>query len=97
MHPTSSANENEKGRSLKRPISTSSPDSVISALTTVKRIPQRDGSTLWSLVVKKCPFCSKSHVHGGGTGEMPLLGTRESHCLRDWREYELVAVDGGEL
>lgn len=35
---------------------------------------------IWRLVVA-CPFCRKSHRHGGGyiTGE-PLLGQRASHC-----------------
>ncbi len=50
----------------------------------------------WILEVAKCPYCAKSHNHGGGSiDHSPALGHRLSHCLRQPGEYELIpAVEG---
>lgn len=81
--------------SLTNPANLRPSTEVIKAPTTIKRTTCRDGSTLWSLVVARCPFCGGRHTHGGGSGERPLLGMRESHCLRDWGEYLLLDAQGG--
>lgn len=39
--------------------------------------PHGDGC--WILRVT-CPYCCKTHQHGGGSGEEPSLGHRVSHC-----------------
>ena len=52
--------------------------------------------------VATCPFCSQEHFHGAGRpGENPAanLGTRVSHCRREWNEthggtYQLIWADG---
>lgn len=47
-----------------------------------------------TLVVGACPFCGKTHRHGGGTdlaGIRGALGTRVSHCHRG--EYDLVLAE----
>ena len=44
---------------------------------------------IWRVIVT-CPFCHKTHRHGGGelTGE-PILGQRGSHCGRgDYTLYD---------
>ena len=48
----------------------------------------------WLLVIPRCPFCEKSHSHGGG----PLdgdpgryLSSRVSHCIRYHEMYWLIA------
>lgn len=45
------------------------------AKTTAKRLP--DGT--WSLKVA-CPYCGKTHHHGGGNGAVPGGGHRSAHC-----------------
>ena len=48
----------------------------------------------WILEIAKCPLCSKPHSHGGGlVSEPPLLGHRQSHCLRQTSGYELVEME----
>ena len=50
----------------------------------------------WILTVAKCPYCGKSHEHGGGrVDEPPALGFRVAHCFRRVApgEYELVEED----
>ena len=54
----------------------------------------RDGRT-W--VIRRCPFCRKRHLHGGGGLEddpRTFLGPQRAHCLDDGR-YELVEADRG--
>lgn len=98
IHQNPSPENTKTACSLKQTVPNSQNPSgpiLLNALVQVKRIPQRDGSTLFSLVVKRCPLCSKQHVHGGGSGERPILGTRVSHCLQDCDEYLLVDAEGG--
>ena len=40
----------------------------------------------WKMVVR-CPYCHKLHKHGGGTEEIPLLGTRSADCHKG--EYRI--------
>ncbi len=50
----------------------------------------RDG--IWDLYIT-CPYCGKTHHHGGGDGNRPVLGSRASHCAGSkelGQEYELV-------
>jgi len=49
----------------------------------------------WVLTVVTCPFCGKSHQHGGGDlSHPPLLSYRLSHCVtQPSRDYELVAEE----
>jgi hypothetical protein len=50
-------------------------------------------SGVWILTVARCPFCGKRHSHGGGSGDAPDLGARNSHCVTGpGGTYELVAV-----
>lgn len=45
---------------------------------------ERTRRNMWRLVVDKCPFCGKSHAHGGGSrGERPYYGVRVAHCVVD--------------
>ncbi len=50
----------------------------IHALTTARRC--RCG--VWALTVLICPFCGKTHHHGGGDGDTPTLGHRAAHCAK---------------
>ena len=48
----------------------------------------RDG--VWILAIV-CPYCGKTHSHGGGDAETPDYGWRVPHCLTgDHPDYELV-------
>ena len=54
---------------------------------------------VWSIGVQ-CPYCSREHRHGGGSGDAPLLdGLRSQHCTDDIPEcadmpgYELAPAD----
>lgn len=42
----------------------------------------RDGSQRQWLLKITCPFCGKTHTHGGGDGETPAgyYGHRVAHC-----------------
>lgn len=55
--------------------------------------PSSDGG--WALVIDDCPWCQRTHAHGGGTGTTPVLGRRAAHCadITVHRSYEL-RVDG---
>jgi hypothetical protein len=33
------------------------------------------------ILIGSCPLCHQQHTHGGGTGQVPLLGHRVAHCL----------------
>lgn len=45
---------------------------------------------IWTLTVV-CPFCGKTHVHGGGHFDVPMIGTRVPHCDKPADgQYELV-------
>lgn len=47
-----------------------------------------------ALIVGTCPFCGKTHTHGGGTDLAEIrgdLGTRVSHCHRGG--YQLIMAD----
>jgi len=45
---------------------------------------------VWILKIS-CPYCKKSHYHGGGTGKKPLLGSRVAHCLNGaLKQYEII-------
>jgi hypothetical protein len=51
---------------------------------------------IWILTILECPFCGRSHEHGGGVvGEPPLLGPRVAHCFRPVApgEYELTVKE----
>lgn len=56
----------------------------------------RDNLGTWLLTVQ-CPYCGKTHEHGGGSGETPYLSGRGSHCypMELQREYELVMEGNG--
>ncbi len=59
--------------------------------TQVKVEARRASDGVFDLVVLKCPYCGRVHLHGGGNGEQPILGHRLSHCWeRLPRDYELV-------
>ena len=50
--------------------------------------------TVWLLKVR-CPYCARTHVHGGGidrTRVADFLGDRVSHCGAD--SYTLTDPDG---
>jgi hypothetical protein len=54
--------------------------------------------TVWFLHVR-CPYCGKTHTHGGGTSRMRVasyLGPRVSHCVstEDRATYTLTDPDG---
>lgn len=34
----------------------------------------------WVLVIDSCPYCSRSHRHGGGDQLRPAYGHRAAHC-----------------
>lgn len=34
----------------------------------------------WALTVPVCPFCGKTHHHGGGDEDAPSFGVRVTHC-----------------
>jgi hypothetical protein len=55
-----------------------------------ERNPNRSDTVI--SLVGKCPFCKKTHYHGGGTDMSNLrLGSRCSHCWTiEPREYNLV-------
>lgn len=47
--------------------------------------PKYSVDDVWLWVVDQCPFCGKTHVHGGGPGNgdpMKYLGTRSADCGR---------------
>lgn len=50
----------------------------------------------WALVIDECPFCRRSHAHGGGTGTRPAYGHRVAHCVdrADRAAYSLQPADG---
>jgi hypothetical protein len=58
----------------------------------VRAVRCRDG--VWDLYIT-CPYCGKTHHHGGGDGDVPNLGFRVAHCGSDTPdpkgllEYEL--------
>ncbi|MEF9904773.1 hypothetical protein [Streptomyces sp. P9-A2] len=54
------------------------PDPV--ALCRPKRTRTIGGGHVWLLVIRRCPFCRRSHTHGGGSGDEPFYGHRTSHC-----------------
>ena len=48
---------------------------------------------IWILTINTCPYCGKSHEHGGGgVDEPPALGHRLSHCLNRSASYELIPI-----
>lgn len=49
---------------------------ALAAAATAKR--GLDG--IWKLTVIVCPLCGRQHHHGGGDGDVPLLGYRVGHC-----------------
>lgn len=57
---------------------------------TVARMGRRG---IWSLTVPSCPYCGKTHHHGGGEGPSPAFGPRAAHCdTAQGRSYELVPL-----
>jgi hypothetical protein len=64
------------------------------APTLVRYVPR---TCTWSLIVPSCPLCRCAHVHGGGNGAQPSLGTRVSHCLdvNATAQYELIEIEPG--
>lgn len=106
MMQSTSTSKNEKADAQTSAISNSQststlilkhPHGSIKAMTTVKRLINRDGTHRWSLTVERCPLCGKRHVHGGGDGPSPTLGHRVSHCAGDdvaAGDYFLVDASG---
>jgi len=47
---------------------------------------------LWCLTFD-CPWCGHEHRHGGGSGETPAGGNRQSHCQVFRGGYALRIVD----
>ncbi len=41
---------------------------------------KRGTSGVWGVTVI-CPYCGLRHLHGGGNGDKPKLGSRLSHCM----------------
>ena len=39
-----------------------------------------------------CPYCGKTHTHGGGDGPVPDGGHREAHCLKPPRRGYIIEV-----
>jgi hypothetical protein len=56
-------------------------------------VAARRSDGTWALMVKNCPFCGKTHYHGGGDGDVPTLGHRVAHCPSSG----YVLVDGGAI
>jgi hypothetical protein len=56
-------------------------------------IATRRSDGTWGLMVKDCPFCGKTHYHGGGNGDLPVMGHRVAHCPSSG----YVLVDGGTI
>ncbi len=55
----------------------------------------KDLGGIWSVRIT-CPYCGKTHHHGGGpVTEPPVLGHRAAHCLGRG-EYEIVQNEGGK-
>jgi len=51
-------------------------------------------------VVKKCPYCQKTHYHGAGSiddNPNDFLGHRSSHCLKGNAGYNLIKDKGGNI
>ena len=66
--------------------------SITYAEVTIRRSQSRR-DPIWVLTVDECPYCAKSHEHGGGSVDLPpLLGSRVPHCITRPapRDYELV-------
>jgi hypothetical protein len=64
---------------------------IVRAEVVIRRSQSRR-DPIWILTILECPFCGKSHEHGGGVvGLPPLLGSRVAHCFRPTSpgEYEL--------
>ena len=57
----------------------------------------KESRTARQWIVPQCPWCGKSHTHGGGGKEdnpLDFLGHRISHCSKgSGRDYVLVAID----
>ena len=50
---------------------------------------------VWRLALR-CPHCGERHLHGGGDGDSPEYGHRQSHCAAGGgRGYSLVPVAAG--
>ena len=54
----------------------------------VEAIATREGRQ-WFWRIPKCPFCGKTHTHGGGSGPEPDGGHRASHCTGGSGNYYL--------
>ena len=65
---------------------------IVRAEVTIRKSQSRH-DPIWVLTVARCPYCGRSHEHGGGSVDgPPALGFRVPHCLTRPapRAYELV-------
>lgn len=53
-----------------------SPDAPLVGATL---LPNRQHGLVWALDVA-CPYCARTHHHGGGSSPVPDLGHRVAHC-----------------